>query len=216
MLSQIMLSYPKASLYYIYLRFSTAAVRSSQYIASNIKIIVQSYWACFGLLSMNDGWVRKWKWPVSMYCHDFRGNYSAIANLPNLQITTAPLGLFPASCVFNSRSLAKASNCGDYSSSRAHVVTVRRISRNCAFVNCQLNYSTISSQPPLQSSNQLPTLNWTGQLNRLQDNSSARNTSKTPFFYFCERSFPRERVYEPFLTHVLHNPVVLSNVACVT
>jgi hypothetical protein len=47
-------------------------------------------------------------------------NYSAIANLHNLQITTAPLKLFPACCVFNSLSLATASNSGDSSVSRAH------------------------------------------------------------------------------------------------
>jgi hypothetical protein len=34
-------------------------------------------------------------------------------------------------------------------------------SRPCrTFVSCQLNYSAISSQPPLQSSTELPTLNW--------------------------------------------------------
>jgi hypothetical protein len=38
---------------------------------------------------------------------------------------------------------------------RVHVVTVRLISRNC-----QLSYSAVSSQPPLQSSTPLSTLNW--------------------------------------------------------
>jgi hypothetical protein len=61
-----------------------------------------------------------------------------------------PLILFPACCV-NSRSLTTASNSGDYSASRAHVITVRRISRNWTLVNCQLNYRAISFQPPLQS-----------------------------------------------------------------
>jgi hypothetical protein len=74
-----------------------------------------------------------------------------------LLISTAPARPFPASCVFNSRSLATASNSGDYSASRAHVVNVRRISRNSTLVNWQLNYSAISSQPPLQNSSQLPT-----------------------------------------------------------
>jgi hypothetical protein len=32
---------------------------------------------------------------------------------------------------------------------------------NWTLTNCQLNYSANSSQPPLQSSTQLPTLNWT-------------------------------------------------------
>jgi hypothetical protein len=71
------------------------------------------------------------------------------------------LSIFPAYSVFNSRSLATGSNGGDSSASRAHVVTVWRISRNWTLVNCHLNYSAISSQPPLQSSTQLSTLNRT-------------------------------------------------------
>jgi hypothetical protein len=70
-----------------------------------------------------------------------------------------PLSLFPACCVFKSHSLAMASNSGNSSASCAHVITVQQISRNWTLVNCQLNYSAISSQPPLQSSTQLPTLN---------------------------------------------------------
>jgi hypothetical protein len=69
-----------------------------------------------------------------------------------------PLSLIPARCVFNSRSVATASNNADSSSSRPHVDTVRRISRNCPLVNCQLKYSVICSQPPLQISTQLSTL----------------------------------------------------------
>jgi hypothetical protein len=49
-----------------------------------------------------------------------------------------PLSLFPACYVFNSRSLATASNSGDFSASRAHIVTVRWISHNWTLVNCQL------------------------------------------------------------------------------
>jgi hypothetical protein len=94
-----------------------------------------------------------------------------------LQVITAPLvitihrtpqhllSLFPACCVFNSRSLATDSNIGDSATSSAHIVTLRRISRNWTLVICQLNYSAISSQPSLQSSTQLPTLSW--QLNSL-------------------------------------------------
>jgi hypothetical protein len=55
-----------------------------------------------------------------------------------------PLNLFPA-CSVNSRSLATSSNSGDSSASLAHVVTLRRISRNWTLVKCQLNYSAISS-----------------------------------------------------------------------
>jgi hypothetical protein len=57
-------------------------------------------------------------------------NYSAITNLHTLKITTAPAELFAVCCVFNSRSLAMASNSGDPSASRARVVAVRQISRN--------------------------------------------------------------------------------------
>jgi hypothetical protein len=41
-----------------------------------------------------------------------------------------PLNLSPACCIFNSLSLAAVSNSGDSSASQAHVVTIRRISRN--------------------------------------------------------------------------------------
>jgi hypothetical protein len=71
-------------------------------------------------------------------------NYSATANLQNSQFTTAT-----------------AFNSGDSSSSCPHVVTVRQISRNWTLVNCQLNNSTISSQPPLKRSlNCQPSANW--------------------------------------------------------
>jgi hypothetical protein len=57
-------------------------------------------------------------------------NYSAIADLHKSQITRAPAKpFFPGCCVFNSRSLATASNSEDSSASRVHVVTVRQISR---------------------------------------------------------------------------------------
>jgi hypothetical protein len=40
------------------------------------------------------------------------------------------LNIFPACCVFNSRSLVMASNSVDSSASHAHVITVWRISHN--------------------------------------------------------------------------------------
>jgi hypothetical protein len=75
----------------------------------------------------------------------------------------------PDSCVFNSHSLAMASNSGDSSASRAYVVTVPWIFCNRTLINCQLNHSAIPSQPPLQSSTELShsrtnyftSLNWT-------------------------------------------------------
>jgi hypothetical protein len=62
--------------------------------------------------------------------HETTSNYIAIANLHTLQITTEPAKPFLACCVFNSRFIATASNSGNSSAFRAHVVTVRRISRN--------------------------------------------------------------------------------------
>jgi hypothetical protein len=57
-------------------------------------------------------------------------DYRAIANFHILKITITPAAPFPVCCVFNSRSIATASNNGDSSASRAHVVIVRRKSRN--------------------------------------------------------------------------------------
>jgi hypothetical protein len=69
-----------------------------------------------------------------------------------------PLSLFQPT-VFIIVSLATAFNSGDSSAFCPHVVAVRRLSRNRSLVDCQLNYSAITSQLSLQSSTQLPTLN---------------------------------------------------------
>jgi hypothetical protein len=63
-------------------------------------------------------------------------NYSAIANLHTLQITTARAKTFPAYCALTTRSLATASNSGDSSASDTQVLL---------------------SQPPVQDSCQLST-----------------------------------------------------------
>jgi hypothetical protein len=69
----------------------------------------------------------------------------------------------------------------------------------------------ISSQVDFQ----LTTDNWTGQIKCLEDNSSARATSKTPFFYCCASVRFRWNVFtEPLLRNGLHNPVVLLLRAC--
>jgi hypothetical protein len=49
-------------------------------------------------------------------------NYSGIANLRTLQVTTAPAKSSPACCVLNNRSLATASNSRDSSASRTQVL----------------------------------------------------------------------------------------------
>jgi hypothetical protein len=111
---------------------------------------------------------------------DYRRGMNCVLDLLNtcihhseLQLITAPLlistihrspqhllSLFAARCVFKSHSIATASNSEDFSASRSHVTTVRRISRNWILLNCQLNYSAISSETPLQSSTQLQNPNW--------------------------------------------------------
>jgi hypothetical protein len=83
--------------------------------------------------------------------------YNTIADFHTSQTTTAPAKPFPACCVFISHSLATAANSGNLQlyafMSSCHSCPCR------TFLNCQLNYSTISSQPSLQSSTELPTLN---------------------------------------------------------
>jgi hypothetical protein len=68
-------------------------------------------------------------------------NYSAIADLHTLQITTESTKHFPAYCVFTSRSLATASNSED---SSASVLTSLR-SGEYPKTELKLNYSAVSS-----------------------------------------------------------------------
>jgi hypothetical protein len=57
-------------------------------------------------------------------------SYSATANLHTLQITVANTKSSPTYSAFNNRSLAVASNTGNFSASRAQVLSAPRISRN--------------------------------------------------------------------------------------
>jgi hypothetical protein len=85
-----------------------------------------------------------------------------------------PLSLFTACCFFISRSLATASNSEDSLASRAQILL--------SVASCQVNYRAISSHPPLQSSTELPTLNY--QLNcpgGPRYIASGRTQRKTPF-----------------------------------
>jgi hypothetical protein len=82
-------------------------------------------------------------------------NYSPTANLHTLQITAAAAKPSPACYVLTSRSLATASNSGDSSASRAQVLLSQSPMQNSLST---VNYNVISSQPPLQSSAELPTL----------------------------------------------------------
>jgi hypothetical protein len=105
------------------------------------------------------------------------------------------LSTFPVYCVFTSHSLAMVSSSEDSSSSVLMSLLSSEYFTN-ELLSTQLNSSTTSSQPTLQSSTQLSTLNWTlsftnqllnftslnwtAQLNCLQDSSSAWTTEKTP------------------------------------
>jgi hypothetical protein len=61
-------------------------------------------------------------WPLTHTTQN-TSNFSANANLHNFQITPAPAKLFPACCVFTSRSLATASNSEDSSAIRSQVLS---------------------------------------------------------------------------------------------
>jgi hypothetical protein len=106
------------------------------------------FYACVNIDSV---WVGEWiYWPVIHITQ----NYTLYKSLQHL------LSFFPACSVFNSHSLTKASNSGESSASCAQVVTVQWISCNRTLLNCQYNYNATSSQIPLHSLTELPTLNW--------------------------------------------------------
>jgi hypothetical protein len=83
-------------------------------------------------------------------------NYSAIADLHNLQITTAAAKPFPNCWVLTSRSLATTANSGDSSASRAQVLFVTAARAELSSIpsiptdNYQLRNSQFNSllQPP--------------------------------------------------------------------
>jgi hypothetical protein len=80
-------------------------------------------------------------------------SYSTVADLHNLQITTAPVKPFLRCCIFTSCSLATASNSGNSSVSVLTSLLPGDIR--------QLNYSGIYSQPPLLiSTHSLLELSW--------------------------------------------------------
>jgi hypothetical protein len=114
-------------------------------------------------------------WKVNAFCRVMSwilDSLTTLAHNSRLHLITAlliistlykspqhPLSLFPACFVFNSHSLAVASNSGNSSASHTHVITVQQISHNRTLVNCPYNNSAISSQLSLQSLTQLTTEN---------------------------------------------------------
>jgi hypothetical protein len=113
--------------------------------------------------------------------------YSTTAKLHNSQITTAPAKNFRPCCVFICF-LATASNSGDSSASRAQIRSSQPPVQNST-LNCNLNYSAISFQPPLQSATEL-----VAQSSSLQILGADRVDS-TPFPPLYAQPLPRERVY---------------------
>jgi hypothetical protein len=67
-------------------------------------------------------WIGKWIYLPLIHTIRNYNNYSAIANLYTLQMTTAPAKPFRVYCFFNSRSLATISNSGYPAAFRAQVL----------------------------------------------------------------------------------------------
>jgi hypothetical protein len=90
----------------VFLLFRSGAVECAENIVTSYRVIVD------GVFGLDIGFI------AHLYTQlGTTGNYSATANLHNLQITTEPAKTFPACCVFTSRSLVTASNSRDSSAS---------------------------------------------------------------------------------------------------
>jgi hypothetical protein len=79
-----------------------------------------------------DATMDSWMDLLTTYLHHSELLISTIHRSPQ-----QPISPSPACCVFNSRFLATVANSGHSSASRAHVVTLRRISRDWTLVDCQ-------------------------------------------------------------------------------
>jgi hypothetical protein len=108
-----------------------------------------------------------------------------------------PLRPFPASCVFNSHSLASTPNSGDYSVSCTHVITVRRISRNWNVP--PIVFKIIYRHVPRRKHSPFIVIEVCLPLHCLAM-VAARTTYKTSFFYYymlvcCGRHLAMAAVY---------------------
>jgi hypothetical protein len=106
-------------------------------------------------------------WPLTHTPLGTRSNYSAIANLHTLQITTAPTNPFPACCALTSRSVVTVSNSGHSSASRTQVMLSQQpVQNSCQLLAslANLNWLVISSQLYRLAaiSHQAPSLLFTG------------------------------------------------------
>jgi hypothetical protein len=106
-------------------------------------------------------WIGEWIYDHLHTSLKTTSNYSAIVDLHTSQTTTAPAMPFLACSVSNSHSLGMASNSGVSSASRAHVITVQRISRNWTL---PLTNQILHSTP----------LNWTGQKSKSKSKSESK------------------------------------------
>jgi hypothetical protein len=116
-------------------------------------------------------------------------NYCATSNIHISQIIIAPAKHFPACCIFNSRSLATASNSGDSSASRAQVLPSPTLVQNSqpAIPSNELDRHLFSAS--------IAQFNCTQRSNLFQSSSqlawdaryeaSGRIPQKTPFPTFC-------------------------------
>jgi hypothetical protein len=151
---------------------------------------------CDNIGMTTDGvWIGEWiYWPLIHTTQNYK-HYSAVANLHNSQITTAPAKHFPACCAFTSHSLAVASNSGDCLASHAQI---------------------LPSQPPVQKCTQ--SVNW-----QLSTNWVAPVVFLITTLYGPSRKklFPRVTLLclypllftDPFPTNRLYNTVVYLPIA---
>jgi hypothetical protein len=188
-----------------------------------------------------DGVMYWWVDLLNTYTHHLELQViTALSLISTLYISPQqPSSLFPACYVFISRSLATASNSGDSWASCLQVLSSQSPGKNSTN-NWQLNYSTILSQPPMQNSylnwllttprlaaitHQPPSLLFTGWLSTDKSqptgcsssrlyNSSARTTSKTPFFYCVCVHFHWNMFTEPLLRNGCLFILLLHSKSC--
>jgi hypothetical protein len=111
-----------------------------------------SYCHVFGSVTIDGVWIGELDLLTTCTHHSELQVITALSLISTIHRSSQhPLSPFPACCVFDRRSLATASNSGDPSASSPHVVTLWRISHNWTLANGQINYSTTSSQPELDS-----------------------------------------------------------------
>jgi hypothetical protein len=131
-------------------------------------------------------------------------NYSTTADLHNWHTTAAPAKSFPACCVFSSRSLATASNCG-YSCVSALRLSLHSLQGWTLFLKYQFTRG-ISHQPPsLPFTVWLSTEHWNiksnSKLKLLYDGRFTVNEYAWPFVKCTFRTYSMLLKILPFALH---------------